>query len=562
MSPNTGTILVSTHDLEVAGLLREAFEGAGYPVELVTPKEDLSGREDPALFVLTGGLKNDLAATQARQARENRHIPVFGVARAGEEGIRQAARALDLQEVFPYPPDPRTVVLLGRTLVERNRLQEMTGIIGETDAIREALERVVQIAPVHATVLVTGESGTGKELVARGIHGLSPRRHKAFIPVNVAALSETLLESELFGHEKGAFTGAIDARKGLFELAQRGTVFLDEIGELPLSTQTKLLRVLEEREFFRVGGEKPIRVDVRVIAATNQDLRTLVETGEFRRDLYFRLNVLHIELPPLRERKEDIPLLVSEFVREASARHERPFIGISDDAMRILFEHSWPGNVRELRNLIESMVVLAPGRRIEAQDIPAEVRYPRSRGLLPAPIPRALTHAGEGESRALRPELELVFRTLVNLRMDIDDLRRDFDRFRDQGGFSGHGFRPDKGIEVSVGAGLTEVWPEDLRGDVAPNELAEGPDRPRDPFEVQEDRQPQHMEAPFQGPGPEVTEDRVLYRPGMTMEEVERQAILLALKEVNGNRRKAAEQLGIGERTLYRKIKKYGLEEG
>ena len=180
----------------------------------------------------------------------------------------------------------------------------------------------MQIAPVASTVLITGESGTGKELVARGLHALSPRRHKRFIAVNVAALADTLLESELFGHEKGAFTGAIDARRGLFELAHGGTIFLDEIGEMPLATQTKLLRVLEQREFLRVGGEETIRVDVRIIAATNENLRRLVALRELRRDLYYRLNVLSIQLPPLRERREDIPLLVREFVREVSERHE------------------------------------------------------------------------------------------------------------------------------------------------------------------------------------------------------------------------------------------------
>ncbi len=581
MPETTGTVLISTHDLEVAGLLREAFQKVGYRVDLVTPNEDLSGLDDSALFVLTGGIKNESAAVQARQARDARHIPVFGIARAGEEGVRQAARALDLQEVFPHPPDPRTVVLLGRTLIERNRLQEVTGIVGETDAIREALERVVQIAPVNATVLVTGESGTGKELIARGIHALSPRRHRSFIPVNVAALSDTLLESELFGHEKGAFTGAIDSRRGLFELAQGGTIFLDEIGEMPLSTQTKLLRVLEEREFFRVGGEESIRVDVRVVAATNQDLRTLVEIGEFRRDLYFRLNVLHIDLPPLRERKEDIPLLVQDFIRDASRRHDRPFLGISDQAMRILQEHSWPGNVRELKNLVESMVVLAPGRRIEAEDIPGEVRYPRSRGLLPARIPRALTHAGEETGGSLRPELEFVFRTLVNLRMDIDDLRRDFDRYRDEGGVSGRELPRYGGIEVPFRPPAAEVWP-------AGREESGGPDRGGAFREtsgeggggsdaVRADSSPETGErgpgtrgAPGEppevggGPGSDSEssgEDRVVYRPGMTMEEMERDAIALALKDMGGNRRKAAEQLGIGERTLYRKIKQYGLEE-
>lgn len=530
----TGTVLVSTHDLEVAGPLRDAFRDAGYKVELVTPQEDLTGVEEPRLFILTGGLKNESAAIQARQAREANHIPVFGIARAGEEGIRKAARALDLQEVFPHPPDPRTVLLLGRTLIERNRLQEITGIIGETDPILEALERVVQIAPVNATVLVTGESGTGKELVARGVHGLSPRRHKAFIAVNVAALSDTLLESELFGHEKGAFTGAIDARRGLFELAQEGTIFLDEIGEMPLHTQTKLLRVLEEREFYRVGGEKPIRVDVRVIAATNQEIRQLVEVGEFRRDLYFRLNVLHIELPPLRERTADIPLLVAEFIREASARHDRSFVGISDEAMRIIQNHDWPGNVRELRNLVESMVVLAPGRRIEAKDIPGEVRYPRSRGLLPAPIPKAITQADREGGSSIRPELELVFRTLVGLRMDFDDLRRDFDRYRE-------GQEP----------GLTEIPSQEVFSGDPPEE-----------FSYPSSPQWDSADPEVAGEGQEalpVEEGLVVYRPGMTMDEIEREAIQLALKEVGGNRRKAAMQLGIGERTLYRKINQFGL---
>lgn len=543
MPDSHGTVLISTHDLKVAGALREAFREAGYAVELVTPEEDLSGVREPRLFILTGGLKNESAATQARQARESGHIPVFGVAREGEEGIRQAARALDLQEVFPHPADAREILLLGRTLMERQRLQEITGIVGETDAIREALERVVQFAPVQATVLVTGESGTGKELVARGIHALSPRRHQSFIPVNVAALSDTLLESELFGHEKGAFTGAIDSRRGLFELAQGGTIFLDEIGEMPLSTQTKLLRVLEEREFFRVGGEKRIRVDVRVIAATNQALRQLVEVGEFRRDLYFRLNVLNIELPPLREREEDIPLLVKEFIREASERHDRAFMGISDEAMKILKEHSWPGNVRELRNLVESMVVLAPGRRIEAKDIPDEVRYPRSRGLLPAPVlPRPFPEPGAAKERedegTLRPELEFVFRTLVSLRMDLDDLRRDFERYKED--------ELPAGREVSL----------------LPSNASE-PDRlsqevfPRPPSEAAAE---DGLEPPGSEPSPE-EEGVVIYRPGMTMDEMEEEAIRAALAEVSGNRRQAAEQLGIGERTLYRKIKKFGLDE-
>jgi DNA-binding NtrC family response regulator len=532
MPDHSGTVLISTHDLKVAGPLRDAFKEAGYRVELVTPQEDLTGIEDPRLFILTGGLKNESAATQARQARgARRNIPVFGIAREGEEGTRQAARALDLQETFSHPPDPREVLLLGRTLIERNRLQEITGIVGETDAIRETLERVVQFAPVSATVLVTGESGTGKELIARGIHALSPRRHQSFIAVNVAALAETLLESELFGHEKGAFTGAIGSRKGLFELAQGGTIFLDEIGEMPLSTQTKLLRVLEEREFYRVGGEKSIRVDVRVIAASNQELRQLVEVGNFRRDLYFRLNVLRIELPPLRDRKEDIPRLVGRFIKEASTRHDKPFAGITEDAMRILNNHVWPGNVRELRNLVESMVVLAPGRRIEAKDIPDEVRNPHSRGLLPAPIFKDVVPFSPDGDSSLRPELEFVFRTLVNLRMDVDDLRRDFLRYQEAQVGEGE-FSSSPATEFHDDGHLQEVFSHAPEGE---------------------------REVPVTESEP-LPEGVIVYRPGMTMEEMEKEAIQTVLAEVGGNRRRAADQLGIGERTLYRKIKKFGLD--
>ncbi len=347
-------VLISTHDLQRAGSLRDAFARAGYGTDLVTPSEEIRA-PGAVLLVLTGGLEEG-GGDLAEQARDRLRVPVFAI--ASGEHLPPALRP-GFDEVFGASTTAADVAAVGRTAIERRRLQRITGIVGETDAMREVLERVVQIAPVSATVLVTGESGTGKELVARGIHGLSPRRHKAFIAVNVAALSETLLESELFGHEKGAFTGAIDSRRGLFELADGGTIFLDEIGEMPLATQTKLLRVLEQREFHRVGGEKALKVDVRIIAATNQDLRQLLAIGEFRRDLYFRLNVLHIELPALRERRDDIPLLVEEFVRDASERHDRTFAGISPPAMEILRDYSWPGNVRELRNLIESMVVLS-----------------------------------------------------------------------------------------------------------------------------------------------------------------------------------------------------------
>lgn len=532
-------VLLSTHDLPRAGALREAFTRAGYGCDLVTADETLP-REGPVLLVVTGGVESGAAAELVRQAREELRVPVFAIA-AGER--LPPAQRPGFDEVFAASVTAADVAAVGRLAIERRRLQRVTGIVGATDAMREVLERVVQIAPVAATVLVTGESGTGKELVARGLHALSPRRHKPFIAVNVAAISETLLESELFGHEKGAFTGAIDARRGLFELADTGTIFLDEIGEMPLATQTKLLRVLEQREFHRVGGEKPLKVDVRIVAATNQDLRGLVAMGEFRRDLYFRLNVLHIELPALRERRDDIPLLVQEFVREASLRHDRPFPGISPDAMQILKDYAWPGNVRELRNLVESMVVLGGGHTIEAHHIPADVRGGRGRTLLPAPIPR-VTREGGG-SRDVRPELEFVFRTLVDLRVDMDDLRRDFDTYRRER-VAGH---PD------------QAWLELPTREIPVRMVVEGPggeERPAEEARVVAEGGT--TDAPYEVRPRQEESGVVVFRPGMTMDDVEREAIRAALESVSGNRRKAAELLGIGERTLYRKISKYDLE--
>ena len=526
----TDLILISTHDLPKAGELRTAFEETGYATELVTPSERLSQDPDAALLVLTG-LDEDAHGGLARQGRQELKVPVFAI--SPEDDLPPALRP-GFDEVFRHSASVDDIVLLGSRSIERRKLRELTGIVGRSDAIQQVLERVVQIAPVQSTVLVTGESGTGKELVARGIHALSPRKHKPFIAVNVAALSETLLESELFGHEKGAFTGAIDSRRGLFELADGGTIFLDEIGEMPLATQTKLLRVLEQREFLRVGGEKAITVDVRIITATNQDLRQLVAIGEFRRDLFFRLNVLSIELPPLRERREDIPLLVEAFVREVSERNERTFPGISAEAMEMLASYTWPGNIRELRNLVESMVVLAPNRAIRPEDIPEDVRRGRGASLLPVPLVRPQL---EREGSTLRPELEFIFRTLVELRVDMDELRSEFEAYR-----------RGVGIELSPYGVVDRVGPGVPRGIEVP---------PQPPIDVESEL------ASVEGvAAPSATEDSrvIVFEPGMTMEDMERRAIVAALTEVRGNRRKAADLLGIGERTLYRKIAKYGLE--
>jgi DNA-binding NtrC family response regulator len=322
-----------------------------------------------------------------------------------------------------------------------------------------------------------------------------------------------LLESELFGHEKGAFTGAAERRLGRFELADTGTIFLDEIGEIPSSVQVKLLRVLETRSFFRVGGVQPIKVDVRVVAATNRALKDRVARGEFRDDLFYRLNVLSIYLPPLRERREDVPLLIKRFVREFTAQHERAFPGIAADAMERLMQAPWPGNVRQLRNLIESMVVLAPRNEIRASDIPADV-MDGAGTLLPVRISsQAMTERALGGA-----EFEFILRSLMELRSQLEELRRRID---------------EQHHDVQV----IEVTDPD-----APPPLRVAPVAPVGP----------RIEEPEPIPEPVV-----LYRPGMTMAEIERAAIETVLNEHGGNRRKAAQILGIGERTLYRKLKEY-----
>ena len=247
-------------------------------------------------------------------------------------------------------------------------------MIGNSSNIKRLLETINQVAPTKASVLVTGESGVGKELVADALHQISNRREGPFIKVHCAALSESLLESELFGHEKGAFTGAVSTKKGRFELANRGTIFLDEIGEINLSTQIKILRVLQERQFERVGGEKTIEVDVRIVAATNRDLLAEIEKGTFREDLYYRLNVVHLEVPPLRNRKEDIPLLMTSFLDQINKENGTNVKGFSADAKAALYKYDWPGNIRELRNCVEAAVVLSKDEFVNLKDLPPQIQ--------------------------------------------------------------------------------------------------------------------------------------------------------------------------------------------
>jgi DNA-binding NtrC family response regulator len=540
-------ILVTTSDLEAAGQLQAAFEPDDEVVFVSDAHDAVSslgsaGAADAAL-VVTGALRE--SATRAIKwevIERNRHVPVVALLTEGELTDAEIAAGLELDGSFAKPFDPDEVALVVRRLIQRKRLQVELGIVGKSEAIQEVIEWIAQIAPVGSTVLITGESGTGKELVARGLHRLSRRRGKPFIAVNIAALPETLLESELFGHEKGAFTGASSLRKGMFELANEGTIFLDEIAEMPRGPQTRLLRVLEQREFMRVGGSESIKVDVRVIAATNRDLRQAVEIGEFRRDLYYRLNVLHIHIPPLRSRREDIPLLVHEFARQLSKEHEREFKGIAPDAMQMIVRYDWPGNVRELRNLVESMVVLAPGSTIRSVDIPPEVRRGAERAL-PTRLEPPVTvlqkqESGEGGPPAQVAGLEFIFRTLVDLKFDVDDLRQEFELYK----------RRHPELTGAREAAVVET-------PLAVSDLGV-----RGPAEVGVTTEEPDVEGRDQVGAVAAGEDVLYFRPGMTMEELERAAIIATLESVGGNRRRASEQLGIGERTLYRKLKEYDID--
>src|SRR5258706_7646750 len=504
-------VLITTDDLEQAVRVNASLEQADFDTAPVSSLDDVrqavNGRE-PDAIVLTGGLHETTAQRLLAAAREQA-VSTRGLVEAADDDPSRIGRDLGLTGWLVKPVDPGEVAATVRRLVDRRRLQQRTGILGESPAIQEVLVKIEQMAPVTSTVLIEGESGTGKELVARAIHDLSPRHGKAFIAVNCAALPETLLESELFGHEKGAFTGAAERRLGRFELANGGTIFLDEVGEMALPTQVKLLRVLEDRSFFRVGGTQPIKVDVRVIAASNRSLKEAVALGTFRDDLFYRLNVLSVYLPPLRERRSDIPLLVRTFIAEFAKQHDRNFRGITPDAMQIIVDADWPGNVRQLKNLIESMVVLAPEGEIRARDIPPDVRQ-GSRGL-PVRIETGRTVAGQ--------ELEFIFRSLLELKLQLEDLRRRIDD------------KPTERVEVievgtrdsGLGTRILEASPDPLT------------------------------------PSPE-PHDHVIYKAGMSMSDVEPAAIDAALRETHGNRRKAAETLGIGERTLYRKLKEYAID--
>jgi DNA-binding NtrC family response regulator len=371
--------------------------------------------------------------------------------------------------------------------MNREEFQKKYGIAGQSPEIQETIDIIRQVAPTDITVLITGESGTGKEVVAKAIHSASRRSQNPMISVNCGAIPEGLIESELFGHEKGAFTSATDSRRGYFEIASGGTIFLDEIGEMPLATQVKLLRVLENGEFMRVGSSAARKTDVRIIAATNKHLEYEVQQKNFRPDLYFRLRSVNIHLSPLRDRREDIPPLIEQFVSETTRKNNIHFLGFSEEATELLMNDAWPGNIRELRNAIENMLTLEGGKRINGDDVKKYVQYQSGAGIgrnLPVVSNRTVEQA----------ERELIYRALVDLKSNIIEMKDIL---------SGH-----------------------LSGD--------------------EGRNGNHSE-PRNGNGI------------ITMDEMEKRLITKALGRNKGNRRLAARDLKISERTLYRKIKDYGL---
>lgn len=398
-------------------------------------------------------------------------------------------------------------------------------IIGNSPLLNIALETAVKVAPTDISVLINGESGVGKEAFSKIIHALSNRKHGPFIAVNCGAIPEGTIDSELFGHEKGSFTGAHDTRKGYFETVSGGTIFLDEVGELPLETQARLLRVLESGEFIKVGSSKVQKTDVRVVAATNKDLLDLAAAGKFREDLYYRLSTVPIKVPPLRERKEDIHLLFRKFAADFAEKYKSKPLVIEPDALQLLVNYRWPGNIRQLKNIAEQLSVLDEDKTINPQEL-TRVLPPEKPGL---PMLLGNTPADQGMS-----ERDIFYKVLFDLRKDVMDLKGIvFDMM--QGGNAPAGINPASREQISHL--LNEPFHQPA---THPQVMPVSP----------VSNAPQVIEIPVAQPANE----------SLSLEELELEMIKKALEKYNGRRKKAANELGISERTLYRKIKQYNLE--
>lgn len=422
-------------------------------------------------------------------------------------------------------------------------VKQRFGIIGNSSALNNALSIAIRVAPTDLTVLILGESGAGKEVFSQVIHALSARKHQNLIAVNCGAIPEGTIDSELFGHEKGSFTGAADTRKGYFEVVNGGTIFLDEVGEMPLSTQARLLRVLEMGEFIRVGSSKPLRTDVRVIAATNVNLAEAVRNGRFREDLYYRLNTVPINILPLRERKEDIYLLFRKFTTDFGERHRIQPISLSEDARDLLINYPFPGNIRELKNIAEQLSVLAIERNLNAQDL---VRYLPQLSTNSRLLPSIITNnnVSSGNSDYNFSEREILYKILFEMRQDVADLKQ----------FMAH--LSSNGITPNPNPNNMPVPTSALNKDYFDSNL--------NTYKTIDTRNPAVVVKTSSNSNYNLQDDFSATEEvdeSLSIADKERELIEKALAKHKHRRRDAALDLGISERTLYRKIKEYDIKE-
>lgn len=408
------------------------------------------------------------------------------------------------------------------------------GIIGNAPALNYALQVAAQVANTDLTVLISGESGVGKEVFSQIIHALSARKHNPFIAVNCGAIPEGTIDSELFGHEKGSFTGAVDARKGYFETVNGGTIFLDEIGEMPLGTQARLLRMLETGEFIRVGSSKVQKTDVRVIAATNKDLLQLVQSGRFREDLYYRLSTVPIRVPALHDRPEDIHLLFRKFAADFANKYKTASVQLDEEARQLLVQYPWPGNVRELKNIAEQISVLSTDKQISAREL-GKYLQPYSNNRLPV-----LAHAGGPAPGDFSNEREILYKLFFDMKKDVTELKRMF-------------------VDLLQNPSLAadnQAFLNELR-EWKSHELVHAPGMPIGMQPVIPSVQP----APVHYSGAPDIQEHVEVDESLNIMDKEKELIIKALKKHKGKRKDAALDLGISERTLYRKLKEYDIED-
>lgn len=400
------------------------------------------------------------------------------------------------------------------------------GIVGHNSKLNSALEIAIQVAPTDVSVLIQGENGTGKDVFSRIIHQNSKRKHQSFMAINTGAIPEGTMDSELFGHEKGAFTGAVDSRKGYFEEVDGGTIFLDEIGEMPMATQARLLRLLENQEYLRVGSSRVRHADVRVVAATNKNLFEQIRKGKFREDLYFRLNTVTINVPPLRERGQDIELLFQYFADEFSHKYKRNPFFLTNDANDLLYQYRWPGNIRELRNFVEKLSVLVHEETVTSAVITEHLNIRDS--YLPSLVtsPGSDTPPSEGSRR----EVEMLFKLVFDLREEVGDLKKAL-------------------VNLAEGQGLPKPSSQ-VSSDPLPHFLDQAKDTQKNVLFV--DDRPYEIQANH-------AQEADVLEESLSLEKKEKELIERALKKYGNNRKKAAQELGISERTLYRKLKIYDL---